>query len=111
MRHLKTFVLSEGRKYQDLVPDVDLVSPNRSGKPNTCVGWAYCARTADENLFLVYFEKDCPRATLSGARPGAKYKAEWFNPHGPVGGRQNAERRRRGQDDLAGVSGRRRRVG
>ncbi|MBE3123972.1 MAG: DUF4038 domain-containing protein, partial [Planctomycetes bacterium] len=80
MRHLKAFVLSEGRKYQDLVPDVDLVSPNRSGQPNTCVGWAYCARTADENLFLVYFEKDCPRATLSGARPGAKYKAEWFNP-------------------------------
>ena len=32
MRHLKTLVLSAGRRYQDLVPSLDLVSPNRSGR-------------------------------------------------------------------------------
>ena len=80
MRHVKAFVLSEGRRYEDLVPATDLVSPNRSGKPGGNVGWAYCARTADRQLFLVYFEKDCPQATLSGAQPGAKYQAQWFNP-------------------------------
>ena len=80
MRHLKHFILSEGRRYQDLVPGTDLVSPNRSGKPNTCVGWAYAARTEGRDLFFLYFEKDCPHATLSGARPGAKYAARWFNP-------------------------------
>jgi len=80
MRHLKRFILSEGRKYQDLEPGTDLVSPNRSGKPNSCVGWAYGARTADQGLFQLYFEKDCPQVTLSGGRPGAKYAARWFNP-------------------------------
>jgi hypothetical protein len=80
MRHLKTFVLSEGRKYQDLVPSVDLLSPNRTGQPLTCVGWAYCARTAEKNLFLLYFERDCPQAALTGALPGGKYTAQWFNP-------------------------------
>jgi hypothetical protein len=80
MRYLKEFVLSEGRKYEELVPATDLVSPNRTGKPNTNVGWAYCARTADQKLFLVYFEKECPQATLSGALPGAKYQSRWFNP-------------------------------
>jgi hypothetical protein len=62
------------------VPGTDLVSPNRSGKPNTCVGWAYAARTEGRDLFFLYFEKDCPHATLAGARPGAKYAARWFNP-------------------------------
>ena len=80
MRHLKTFVTSEGRKYQDLVPRPELLSPGRSGKPDSCTGWAYCARTMDQVLFLLYFEKDCPRATLTGARPGGKYRARWFNP-------------------------------
>ena len=80
MRHLKTFVLSEGRKYQDLVPRVDLISPNKSAKENACTGWAYCARTANKGLFLLYFEQDCPRATLSGALPGQQYHARWFDP-------------------------------
>ena len=80
MRHLKHFVLSEGARYQDLVPRTELVSPNRSGKPNTCTGWAFGARTDDKGLALVYFEKDCPRAALRGAAPGAAYRARWFDP-------------------------------
>ncbi len=80
MRHLKTFVLSQGRKYQDLVPRADLVSPNRSGDPDGYIGWAYCARTAGKDFFLLYFEKDCPRATLSGAAPNRAYRARWLNP-------------------------------
>jgi hypothetical protein len=80
MRHLKRFVLSEGRKYVDLVPAADLVSPNRSGKPKGNTGWAYAARTADRDFLLLYFEQDCPQATVSGARGGAAYEARWFNP-------------------------------
>jgi hypothetical protein len=80
MRHLRTFVLSEGPRYQDLVPAVELVSPNKSGGPKTNVGWAYCSRTAQRDLFLLYFEKDCPRAAVSGAVPGVRYRAQWFNP-------------------------------
>jgi hypothetical protein len=80
MRHLKTFVLSEGPKYQDLWPDADLLSPSRAGRANTCTGWAYCSRTADRKLFFLYFERDCPQAILSGGSPGGKYLARWFNP-------------------------------
>jgi len=80
MRHLKAFVLSEGRRYQDLVPQVDLISPNKSGKPDSCIGWAYCARTADKSLFLLYFEKECPRVVLSGTQSERDYEAHWFNP-------------------------------
>ena len=80
MQHLRTFVLSEGRKYQDLVPQPELVKPNKSGRPDGYTGWAYCSRTANKDLFLLYFEKDCPAATLSGALADAKYEGKWFNP-------------------------------
>jgi hypothetical protein len=80
MQHLRKSVLSEGRRYQDLVPSAGLVQPNRSGKDKSCIGWAYCARTAEKDFFLLYFEKDCPKANVSGALPNGKYKALWFNP-------------------------------
>lgn len=80
MRHLKSFILSEGAKYQQLVPSADLVSPGRDGKAKSCIGWAYCARTADKAVFLLYFEQDCPRAVVSGAKPGGKYAGRWFDP-------------------------------
>jgi len=80
LQYLRDFVLSEGRKYQQLVPRVDLLWPNKSGQENDWLQWAYCARTAKKDFFLLYFEKDCNRATLSGALPDAKYKASWFNP-------------------------------
>jgi len=80
MRHLRTFVLSEGRRYQQLVPNAGLLEPSRSGQEKSCIGWAYCGRTNDRRLFLLYFEKDCPRATLSGASGSRKYQARWFDP-------------------------------
>ena len=80
MRHLKSFILSEGRRYQELEPAADAVSPNRSGKPNSLTGWAYAARPPGRDLFLLYFEQDCPPATLTGARPNGQYRARWFNP-------------------------------
>jgi len=80
MRHLRTFILSEGRRYQQLVPSAEMIQPNRTGEEKSCVGWAYCARTAEKDFFGLYFEKDCPKASLSGALPRSKYKALWFNP-------------------------------
>jgi len=80
MRYLALFVLSAGREYQKLVPHAELVQPNRSGPPKDFLGWAYCARTDDKRLFPLYFEKDCPPATLAGASAGGRYEAQWFNP-------------------------------
>ena len=57
-----------------------MLSPNRSGKPKTNVGWAYCASTSSQDLVLLYFERDCPRAVLSGLRAEGRYRMQWFNP-------------------------------
>ncbi len=80
MRHLQTFVLSEGRKYQRLVPCSHLVSPNKSGDANGYTGWAFCSCTPNKAFLLLYFEKDCPLAVVSGLEPGAAYHARWFDP-------------------------------
>jgi len=80
MRHMKRFILSEGSGYQQLIPAADLLTPGRTGKPKSCLGWAYCARTADRKLFMLYFENECPPAALAGAQAGGKYTGRWFDP-------------------------------
>jgi hypothetical protein len=80
MQHLRTFAFSIGKLYQDLVPLVDLVTPNRNYDVLSFEGWAYCARTDDKNIFLIYFENGCPQAQVRGARLNSVYEAKWFNP-------------------------------
>ena len=77
--HLKTFALSEGSLFQQLVPNAELIQPNKEGKPKSYIGWAYSARTPDKKFFMLYFEKECPRTTLSGALANGKYSAKWFD--------------------------------
>ena len=72
--------MSEGAKYQALAPAAELLDPGRAGKPKSLLGWAYSARTPDRELFLLYFEKDCPPAALSGAKRSGQYRARWFDP-------------------------------
>jgi len=80
MQFLRTFVLSIGSRYQDLVPLADLVSPDKTPITLGYEGWAYCARTGDKNMFLLYFERGCPRSQVRGARLNSLYRAKWFNP-------------------------------
>jgi len=85
MQHLRNFMLSEGRKYQELEPRAELLEPSKSEAQghsswDGCVGWAYCSRTPERNLFLLYFEKYCAVPELSGALPQGRYKLCWFNP-------------------------------
>jgi hypothetical protein len=80
MQYLRMFAFSIGRRYQDLVPMADLVSPDKTPVTLGYEGWAYCARTNDRELYLVYFEKGCPRSQIRGARLNSVYRAEWFNP-------------------------------
>jgi hypothetical protein len=80
MRHGAAFFTARGSRYQELVPASELIDPGRSGTPESLRGWAYCARTPDRALFLLYFERDCPRARLNGAVPDAAYEARWFDP-------------------------------
>jgi hypothetical protein len=80
MQHLRTFAFSIGNRYQELVPNADLVSPNRTANLRSYEGWAYCARTPDKDIFLLYFEKGCPRSQVRGAKLQTKYQAQWFDP-------------------------------
>jgi hypothetical protein len=80
MQHLRTFAFSIGRHFQDLVPDANLVSPNKTHVTHGYEGWAYCARTPDKKLFLAYFEKGCPRSQIRAAEPLSVYRAQWFDP-------------------------------
>jgi hypothetical protein len=84
MRHLRTFILSEGGRYRDLAPSANLIKPNRSGEAKSCIGWSYCARTEEKDLFVLYFEKDCPKANISGAILRGEYEAVWFNPRSGI---------------------------
>jgi len=80
MQHLRTFAFSIGKRYQELVPDVGYVAPNATPVLKGYEGWAYAARTPDQNIFLVYFEKGCPKSLVRGARVMSLYRAQWFDP-------------------------------
>jgi hypothetical protein len=80
MQYLRAFALSIGKRYQELAPDADLVSPNKTPVLRGYEGWAYSARTPDKSIFLAYFEKGCPRSQIRGAKLNAPYRAEWFDP-------------------------------
>ena len=80
VQFLRTFAFSLGRRYQELVPLADLVSPNKTHELLSYDGWAYCARTPDKDIFLAYFEKGCPKSQIRGAKLNSLYRAQWFNP-------------------------------
>lgn len=80
MQHLRTFVWSEEARFQELIPDADYVYPSKNYDVGSNRGWAYCARTPAKDLYLLYFEADCPRAILRGVRHDARYAATWFDP-------------------------------
>jgi Protein of unknown function (DUF4038)/Domain of unknown function (DUF5060) len=80
MQHLRKFAFSIGRRFQELVPDANLVSPNKTHVTLGYEGWAFAARTPDKKSFLVYFEKGCPRSQVRAALPLSLYRAQWFDP-------------------------------
>lgn len=80
MLHLRQFALSEGARYQELVPDADLVHPNRTPDVHGNRGWAYCAATPEKDLYMIYFEGGCAPATVRCLRYGTTYRARWFDP-------------------------------
>ncbi len=80
MQYLRTFAFSIGNRYQYLVPNADLVSPNKTPVIRGYEGWAYCARTPDKETFLAYFEKGCPRSQIRGTLLNSAYRAQWYDP-------------------------------
>jgi len=82
MQHLRRFVLSEGRLYQDLrLASADL-RPRRSPESSDdgLDGWSFMMSTAERSLALLYFEVGAPRPRLAGFTPGVRYRWVWFDP-------------------------------
>lgn len=105
MKHLHTFVMSQGSRYQELIPNNDLVTPSRTQDVVSFGGWAYAAATQERDFVLVYFERgaylkhgDMPLersvpglgsiphtpgdgiTTVRGLVVEATYDAQWFDP-------------------------------
>ena len=83
MQHLRTFILSEGARYQDLelVPEDIMPRTSVSGpRGYTMSGLAFMMRTPDKALAMLYFEDSCKKPALKNMAPDAPYAAEWFNP-------------------------------
>jgi hypothetical protein len=82
MQHLREFVFSEGRRFQDLELAASDLSPRKApGSPERGLdGWGFMMRTKQRDLALLYFEHDALRAKLSNMRPNSKYRWFWFDP-------------------------------
>jgi len=55
--------------------------PNKAGDPRGYIGWAFCAHTPERDLFLLYFEKDCPqKVEIRMLRKNSTYIVKFFDP-------------------------------
>lgn len=82
MQHLRDFILSEGPKYQDLVPVHSDISMRKApgSFDDGLDGWSYMMRDNEKKLALLYFENQALLPELSGFLPGRTYYLHWFNP-------------------------------
>lgn len=80
VQYVREFLLSEGKRYQELIPDDELVSPNFQGKVSGWRGWISCAATRKRDLIMGYSEKDAPRVHVRGLRPYDTYELSWYDP-------------------------------
>lgn len=79
-RYVSDFLLSEGKRYQELIPNSELIFPNKAGHYAGWRGWAYCSATKSRDLIMGYTEKDCPNVRVRGLRPYDIYELSFFNP-------------------------------
>lgn len=80
MQHMAAFVQHCGDRYVDLVPSLQLLSPNRTGPVVGFDGWGYCAASVTRELLLVYLEHATPASRIVQLPPGKQYQGTWFDP-------------------------------
>jgi hypothetical protein len=82
MQHLKTFMLSEGARYQDLrLASTDLLPRSiPDALADGLDGWSFLMRTAQSDFALAYFENKALRPTIKGFQSGKQYVWTWFDP-------------------------------
>ncbi|MCG6913323.1 DUF4038 domain-containing protein [bacterium BMS3Abin03] len=81
MQHLKEFILSEGKKYENLQLAREDVQPNKAPEsPEKGLdGWSYMMRTPEKDFALLYFENESVLPLLTNFKPDTKYYFQWFN--------------------------------
>lgn len=81
MKHLNTFILSEGEKYQQLQPARNGIKPDKApaSPPAGLDGRAYMMRTPAKDYALLYFENESVIPVLHDFIPGAEYLLHWFD--------------------------------
>jgi hypothetical protein len=81
MQHLRSFVMSEGARYQDLVPASGDLDPRSipDAKGDGLDGWSFLMRTPSADYALAYFENKALATRLKGFVAGARYRWTWFD--------------------------------
>jgi hypothetical protein len=81
MRHLGSFILSEGSKYQALQIAFKDIHPQKAPEsPEQGLdGWSYMMRTPEKDFALLYFEHQAVLPELTGFKPQTLYLFQWFN--------------------------------
>jgi len=82
MRHLASFVMSEGDRYQQLALASGDLDPRSipDALADGLDGWSFLMRTADRGFALAYFENAALRARLKGFDANTAYRWTWFDP-------------------------------
>jgi hypothetical protein len=75
----KKFVFCEGNRYTELIPNAEWVSPSKDHNLRSYDGWAYCARTEERDLILLYFEKGIAPGYVRAAKNNTRYRADWYD--------------------------------
>lgn len=81
MQHLQNFILSEGKKYQELQLARQDIQPNKApDSPEKGLdGWAYMMRTSEKDFALLYFENESILPVLNNFKLNTSYNLQWYN--------------------------------
>ncbi|MBK7106276.1 MAG: DUF4038 domain-containing protein [Ignavibacteriae bacterium] len=81
MKHLNSFIFSEGNKFQNLLIARDDVVPNKTkGSPqNGLDGWIYMMRNSEKDFALLYFENKSEIPILKNFLSQKEYFFSWYN--------------------------------
>jgi len=82
MQHLGTFILSEGKLYQECFPAKELLVPHKAPQSveEGLDGWAYLLVSPQKELALAYFESGCEIPLVTGLMTHRNYEIHWFDP-------------------------------
>jgi len=82
MGYLRTFVLSEGARYQNLTLASQDLEPRSipDSLADGLDGWSFLMRTPQRDFALSYFENRALRTRMKGFVANARYQWTWFDP-------------------------------